>query len=153
MLATTLWLGSLGALSILFLPAARRALDTATFANLLESIQKRLDPLGWFSVIVLVASGMLQMSANPNYDGLLAISGSWAIAILAKHLVFLMMVGVSAYLTWGLFPALRRAALKQAHRDDATNLQALQKREALLIRFNLLLGVIVLGLTAIARAS
>lgn len=153
MLATVVWLGSLSALSVIFLPAARQALDPTTFANLLETIQKRLDPLGWFSVVVLVASGMLQMSANPNYGGLLAVSGPWAAAILVKHVIFLLMVAISAYITWGLLPALRRAAFKLALGGDTDSLDVLQKREALLIRINLTLGVIVLALTAIARAS
>jgi putative copper export protein len=71
--------------------------------------------------------------------------------MLVKHLAFLGMVGVSAYLTWSLLPALRRTALRQSQSDD--DLHALQQREAWLLRLNLVLGGLILLLTAIARAA
>lgn len=153
MLATVLWIGGLAALSLIVLPAARKALDPSAYADLLAAFQKRLDPLGWFSVIVLLASGMLQMSSNPNYEGFLSIQGLWAGSILIKHLLFGLMVLVSAYITWGLLPALRRAALLRAKDPNAQGLQTLHKREVWLLRLNLILGVLVLLLTAIARSA
>ena len=153
MLATVLWIGGLTALSIIVLPAAKKVLNPGNFADLLAAMQKRLDPLGWFSVIVLLASGMLQMSSSPNYEGLLKIQGIWASSILIKHILFAIMVFISGYITWGLLPALRRAALLQARGKDDHNLQSLQKREAFFLRLNLFLGVLVLLMTAIARST
>jgi uncharacterized membrane protein len=153
MLATVVWIGGLAALSILVLPAARKALDASAYAALIESIQRRLDPLGWLCLLLLVATGLVQMSANPNYRGFLAINNQWAVAILIKHIVFAGMTAVSAYLTWGLLPALRRAALLQAHGQAAAGAERLRSQELLLLRLNLLLGFLVLALTALARAS
>lgn len=156
MLATVIWIGALASLALVILPAARRALDAQGYANLLGQIQKRFDPLAWFSIVLLAGTGMIQMSANPNYAGFLAIDNRWAIAILIKHLVFLVMVGVSAYMTWGLLPQLRRLAMRRARQaaageDSETNRVASQ--EAWLLRLNLILGVLVLGLTAVARSA
>jgi uncharacterized membrane protein len=123
------------------------------YAELLAALQKRLDPLGWFSVIVLLASGMFQVSSNPNYGGFLSIQGLWAGSILIKHILFGLMVLVSGYITWGLLPAMRRAALLQAHGKDTHDARTLQNREVFLLRFNLLLGVLVLLLTAVARST
>lgn len=163
MLATVVWLGGLAALSILVLPSARGTLETGAYSRLLEGIQRRLDPLGWLCLAVLVGTGLFQMSANPNYQGLLAINNRWAVAILTKHVLFFAMTASSAYLTWGILPALRRAALRQArHQTEGiqpsasaagAELQRLQRREALLLRLNLLLGVVILALTALARAA
>jgi uncharacterized membrane protein len=153
MLATVVWIGGLAALSILVLPAARQTLDSSAYAQFLGSLQRRLDPLGWLSLIFLVATGMFQMSANPNYAGFLAISNRWAVAILLKHLVFLGMVAVSAYLTWGLMPRLQRIALRRAHGQEVPESQVLQNQEIWLMRANLILGILVLALTALARAS
>ena len=153
MLATVLWIGGLVALSLIVLPAARKALAPQAYADLLSALQKRLDPLGWFSVAVLLATGMLQMSSNPNYEGFLAIRGLWASSILVKHLLFGLMVIVSGYLSWGVLPALRRAALRQAHGQEMPELETLQKREIFLLRLNLILGVFVLLLTALARSA
>ena len=152
MLATILWIGGLAAV-VLLLPPAQRSLDAGTFAALLERVQRRLDPVGWMSLSVLIVSGLFQMSANPNYEGVLAIGNRWAAAILAKHLVFFGMIGVSAYMTWGVLPGIRRNALLRAHGGAGPETERLQRREIALLRLNLALGVIVLGLTALARAS
>ena len=78
MLATIVWIGSLTSLAILVLPAARRSLAPEAFAALLGNLQRRLDNLGWLSIIVLAGTGLFQMSANPNYPGFLAITNRWA---------------------------------------------------------------------------
>jgi uncharacterized membrane protein len=153
MLATVTWIGGLAALAIFVLPAAHKSLDESVFPAFLADLRRRLDPLAWLSLVLLIATGLFQMSANPNYEGFLSINNRWAAAILVKHLVFIAMTGISAYLTWGILPAMQRAALRLAHGQPAPESQALQRREVLLMRVNLALGLIVLGLTAIARAA
>lgn len=152
MLATVVWLGGLAALALIVFPAARRIMDADAFAKLLDAIQHRLDPVAWLSLAVLIATGMFQMSANPNYSGLLAIDNRWAAVILLKHIVFGGMVIASAYQTWGVLPGLRRLALRQARGLDAPELETLRKRETTLLTANLALAVIVLALTAMARS-
>jgi hypothetical protein len=62
---------------------------------------------------------------------------------------------LSAYLTWGLMPEIRRLALRRAASDPADGPEALRLagKETRLLQLNLLLGVLVLALTAIARGS
>lgn len=153
MLATVAWIGSLVALSILVLPAARHALEPSAYADLMARLRRRLNPLGWLSLLVLTATGLFQMSASPNYQGFLSFGNRWAVAILIKHLLFLGMVGVSAYLSWGLIPHLQRVAILQARDQSAPQAQSLARQEALLLRLNLLLSLLVLAFTALARAS
>jgi len=153
MLATIAWIGGLAAVVLLILPAARASLKPEDFARLLEKIQRRLDPLGWLCLAVLLGTGLFQMTASQNYQGLLAINNRWAAAILVKHLVFVGMIGVSATLTWGIMPALRRVALLRLKGKDAPEAGRLERREIFLLRLNLGLGVLILGLTALARVS
>ncbi len=153
MLATVVWIGGLSALALLVVPAARKAVPGEGYAALLGEVQRRLDPLAWLSLALLVATGLVQMSANPNYEGFLAFDNQWAIAILVKHLLFLGMIAISGYMTWFVMPGLRRAALLQARGKETPEAQGLQRREAWLLRLNLALGILILGLTAIARAS
>lgn len=153
MIATVVWIGSLATLSILFLPVARQTLDPQIYTKLLSGIQRRLNPLGWISLLILVGTGMFQMSANANYQGFLNLNNGWAVAILLKHIVFTAMIGISAYLTWGLLPKLERAALRQAHGQDTPEANRLHQQETLLLRLNLILAAVVLALTALARAS
>jgi uncharacterized membrane protein len=153
MLATVAWIGGLVALVVLVLPVARRVLEADSYAIFLEQVQRRLDPLGWLSLAVLLATGLFQMSANPNYEGFLSISNRWAVAIFIKHILFFGMIGVSAYMTWGVLPSLRRIAILRIKGIEAEDAEKLQKRETFLLRINLILGILILGLTSLARAS
>jgi uncharacterized membrane protein len=153
MLATVTWIGSLAALALLVLPAARRSLTGPAYAAFLITLQRRLDPLGWLSLLALTGTGLFQMSASPHYAGFLSIANPWAAAILIKHLVFLAMTATSASITWGLMPRLGRLALLQAHGQETPEAPRLLRQEVLLLRLNLFLGVIVLALTALARAA
>ena len=151
LIATVLWIGGLTALGLLVIPAARRTLQPPEYSRLLAEIQKRLDPLGWFCLALLAGTGMFQLSANPNYQGFLQIESTWGVAILVKHMLFFGMAALSAYLTWGLLPALRRAALRQA--KDPAEAAHLEQRSTQLLRLNLILSLLILALTALARAS
>jgi uncharacterized membrane protein len=153
MLATIAWIGGLAAIVLLVLPAARKNLTQEDFAGFLEGMQKRLDPLGWMSLAVLTGTGLFQMSASANYQGFLTVENTWARAILIKHLAFLGMIVISASLTWGVLPELRRLALKRSRGLPTPEAGRLARRELLLLRVNFVLGVIILGLTAIARAA
>ena len=153
MLATVVWIGGLSTLAILVLPAARQTLDAVAYAGLLQKVRRRLDSLGWLSLVVLLGTGLFQMSANPNYQGFFTVSNRWSLAILLKHILFLAMAGVSAYLTWGLLPELQRLSLRLSRGVDAPESQRLWRKEATLVRINLVLGIIILALTAIARAA
>jgi len=155
MLATVGWIGSLAALSLVVLPAARRALEPGAYSALLARIQIRLQPLAWFCLIILAGTGMFQMSAHPSYSGFLSINNEWAAAILLKHIVIGLMVLLSAYITWGLLPSLQRAALMRGAgvEVDSRAMVRLERREIWLLRVNLFLSVIVLALTAWARAA
>lgn len=157
MAATVVWIGGLASLALLVLPAARRTLDGRAYPAFLAALQRRLNPLAWTCLAVLGGTGLFQLSANPNYHGFLAIENRWAVAILAKHLLVGLMVGISAYLTWVVLPKIQRMALRSAaHREENLELpevHSLQSQETLLLRLNLALGLVVLALTAIARAS
>ena len=155
MLATVAWIGGQMVLAVLVLPVARKTISGASgYPEFIGLLSKRLQLIGWLSLVVLMATGLFQMSSNPAYHGFLAISNSWAAAILLKHLVIGALVLSSAYLTWGLTPALERMILLRAHgKGSMDELGTLQRREESLIQINLFISVIVLMLTAWARSS
>jgi len=152
-LATVVWVGSLAALALLILPAMKRALDPDLQLVLIEAIQKRLEPIAWFSISLLILTGLFQMSVNPHYDGFLSTSTQWSLAILAKHLLGVIMVVVSAVQTWEVIPAIRRAIVFSKKTKNSDQLDALRRREINLLWINFWLSVLILGATAIARAS
>lgn len=154
MLATVVWVGGLAAMAVLVLPTARKSLSAEAYSAFLAPLQKRLQWLGWMSLAVLTATGMFQMSASPNYEGVLAIRNAWAVAILLKHIAIGGMVLISAYLTWILGPELSRLALRQAQKGGIAPAEAekYRRKEQRIFWINLALAVVVLALTAWARS-
>lgn len=153
MLATVVWVGGLAVIALLVFPIARRTLEVQAYADFVRRVNKRLDPIGWFGLSLLTVTGLIQMSANPNYQGFLAFRNPWARAILFKHIAFLAIILISAYQTWNLAPRLERAALRRGLGKPAPGDQNLHRRESRLLAVNLVLGVIVLLLTALARVA
>jgi len=152
MLATVSWIGSLVAISLLVLPAAKKTLRPAEQLAFLEAMQKRLEPVAWFSMGILVVTGLFQLSANPHYNGFLSTSGQWSIAILVKHSLAVIMAVTSAIQTWEVLPGIRRALMRM-DKVGPEELARLQRRETHLLRMNLVLAVLILAATATARAS
>lgn len=154
MLATLAWPGGLLAIFLIVYPAAKRTLKPAEQLAFIAGLQRRLEPLAWFSMALLAATGLFQMSVNPHYDGFLSTTGQWSLAILGKHLLGILMVVVSAVQTWEVLPAIQRGLLRMDKGAvDPTEVARLQKLESRLLRLNVLLSVLILGATAFARAS
>jgi uncharacterized membrane protein len=153
LLATVSWVGSLAGISFLVLPAMQRSLSPETQLVFLEAMQKRLEPIAWFSMSLLVLTGLFQMSVNPHYDGFLSVSTQWSLAILSKHLLGIVMVVVSAIQTWEVIPAIRRAIVRSKKSKNFEELDALRRREVLLLRMNFGLAILILLAAAFARAS
>ena len=153
LLATVTWIGSLAGISFLVLPAMQRSLSPETQLVFIEAMQKRLEPIAWFSMSLLVLTGLFQMSVNPHYDGFLSLSTQWSLAILTKHLLGIVMVVVSAIQTWEVIPAIRRAIVRSKKSKNSEELDALRRREVLLLRMNFGLAILILLAAAFARAS
>lgn len=149
MLATVVWLGSLAALALFVFPSMQRNLSATQYARGLVSINRRLDPLGWFCLGILTFTGLLQMDSSPSYQGLLVVANSWSQAMCAKHIVFFGMIAISGYLTWQVAPALQRATISRGGVAQSAVLVRFQR----LVVINLLLGLLVLVFTALARVS
>ncbi|MEA4906122.1 MAG: hypothetical protein GYA17_15540 [Chloroflexi bacterium] len=155
MLATVVWIGELAAFSLLVVPIVRSSLPPELQARFLQKVQARIQQVGWFCLGVLVVTGMFQMSAHPSYEGFLAISNPWSLAILLKHAAVGIMILFSAYLTWGINPLLQRLLLVQSRGGETPpgQLARLQQREILFWRLNFAVSILVLALTAWARAA
>ncbi len=152
MLATVVVVGSLSTLSWLILPLLPRLLPSQEQVRFLDAIQRRLEPLIWFCLGLLIVTGLFQMSVHPNYNGLLATDTRWSLALLTKHLLVVLIIVVSAVQTWEVFPAIRRALLRP-ERLSENEWQALERRQKRLLRLNAWLSVLVLAATAVARVS
>lgn len=152
LLATVTWIGSLVSIYVLVLPISQRSLKPVDELALLDGIQKRLEPIAWFSVSLLVATGLFQMSVNPHYNGFLSTSGQWSLALLSKHILVASLVAVSAVHTWDVLPTMRRLLMRKEKASESEVLR-LQRRERALLRASLVLAALILLATAVMRAS
>ncbi len=150
-LAAVTLVGSLVATSVVVLPAIK-TMDPLNQLNLIASIQKRMEPAAWFSLSLLIVTGLFQMSLNIHYNGFLSVSNQWTIALLVKHILVVTLIVVSAVQTWDVFPTIRRLLLRKdkASQDEVVKLQ---NRAAWLLRANLILAILILGATAVMRAA
>lgn len=152
LLSTVTWIGSLTATYVMVLPVSRRVLLPIDELALLDGIQKRLEPIAWFSVSLLVVTGLFQMSINPHYNGFLSTSGQWSLAILSKHILVAILVSVSAVHTWDVLPLMRRTLMRK-EKANPQEVERLRQRERALLRASLILAALILLATAVARAS
>ncbi len=151
-LAVVTWIGSLVSISLLILPSATRSLKPIDQLVFIEAIHKRLEPIAWFSISLLVVTGLLQMSVNVHYNGFLSTSNQWSLAILTKQVLVAILIVVSAIHTWEVLPAIRRALLRK-DKINEEEIAKLQRREKTLLRVSLILAALILLATAIARTA
>jgi uncharacterized membrane protein len=151
MVATVVWIGGLVFLAFVSTPLLSR-LPAAERETAREGWARRFVPAAWLCLAVFVVTGLTQMSANPGYAGLLVVRNVWSVTILLKHLVVGAMAVILAYQTWILYPRFERAALGLAPADPGAPARW-RRLDLRLLRASAILGLVVLLLTAIARAS
>ncbi len=154
LIATVIWIGGLMLLLILVLPAARHTLLENTQASAFYSrVRKGFFPLVNLSLVVLLFTGLLQMSADEHYAGVLQFTNEWSVAMLFKHAAYLGMIVCGVVMQYVVAPALERAALLTSRgKGDPAAYARLRAREHRLAWLTLLLGIAVLGFTAWATA-
>ncbi len=163
LLAAVAWIGGLIVLALVVSPGVRRVLSDAPWAaasdqNPVEAIwaelERRFTPLANLSLVVLITTGMLQMSADENYGGFLQFNNTWAWAMFFKHLAVIGMVAIAGYVALVLEPERRRLQiLAAAKRPDTEARQQLTRRRVRLAKLNLVCGLLTLLFSAVATAQ
>lgn len=151
LLATVVWLGGIALMAFIAWPALRQG---TLSSNQWFQLQKRFLPWVNAALIVLLITGFVQMTNDENYNGFLAVDSLWAWAMLLKHIAYGGMVLLTAYLQFGLYPAMSRLALLADSRPEtaAAERDRLAAREIRYLRLNVIAAMLVLFFTAIATA-
>lgn len=156
LVATITWIGGLFLMVIVVWPTARKAMNaqdqSGTLLKFMENLRRRFTPLANLSLIALLLTGLIQMSSDSHYKGVLVIDDDWSRALFIKHIGFIGMMIVGAIMQFAVTPALDRASLLARKGRDAPDLERLQHRERQLTALNLALGFLVLLFTAFATA-
>ena len=148
--ATAVWIGGILLITFLVVPELNRVLeDQPALYQLLRRLRKRFNLAGNLALAVLIVTGLLQMSTDPNYEGLLRFSNRWSQALLLKHLLIIVMALCGLLLQFTLAPALERASLlRERGVGDADEWRRLQARERRLTLIVALLAIAVLAASA-----
>ncbi|MCY3831609.1 MAG: DUF4149 domain-containing protein [Chloroflexi bacterium] len=148
--ATAVWIGGILLIAFLVLPELNQALaEQPTLHRLLSRLRKRFNLIGNLALAVLIVTGLLQMSTDPNYEGLLRFSNRWSQTLLLKHLLIIVMALCGLFLQFAVAPALERASLlRERGKGDAEHWRRLQRRERQLTILVALLAIAVLAASA-----
>jgi uncharacterized membrane protein len=151
LLSTIVWLGGMALMAVVAWPALRKGTlaDNQWFA-----LQKQFMPWADVSLVLLLFTGFVQMTSDPNYNGFLAVDSVWAWAMLLKHIAFVGMVVITAYVQFVLYPSMDRLSLAAQKRPQlaASEQAKLNQREIRMLRLNLLCAALILLFTAVATA-
>lgn len=152
--ATVIWIGGLLITALLVWPEMRRVLEnTPSLYSLLTRLRKRFYPISNISLGVLIVTGLFQMTADPNYDGVMTFDNEWSRVMLAKHITIVLMALSGWLLQYGVVPSLERTTmLLERNKGNAEEWAKLRRREVRLTWFNVILGMCVLGFSAWATA-
>jgi putative copper export protein len=143
---------------ILVWPTMKRSLqEQPALYRTLSDLRKRFYPISNLCLAALITTGLFQMTADPNYNGLLTFDNTWTQVMLAKHAVIVGMAIAGVVLQYVVAPELERVSLllerdKGDPAQNAATWQSLRRREVWLTWLNGLLGVAVLGFSAWATS-
>lgn len=147
--ATIVWIGWSVLLPIMVGPRVIEAHRGE--AGWATTLLQRGTPLAYGALAVLGATGMLQMGANSQYEGMFVVSNAWSIFLLIKHLLIvgsvMSILLIGQWVSPTLRLALRRAALGQ---PDTSTLLVTRFRQ--LAWLNAALGAGVLVMTGFMTA-
>ncbi len=148
--ATVIWIGGILLVTFLVVPELNRVLeDQPALYQLLRRLRKRFTPLGNLALAVLIVTGVLQMSSDPNYEGLLSFSNRWSQALLVKHILLIIMAAAGLILQLTVAPALERTSLLlERGVGDASEWRRLRGRERRLTLLIAALAVLILAASA-----
>jgi putative copper export protein len=156
--ATAIWIGGLLITMLLVWPSMKRSLqNNPALYRTLADLRKRFYPISNLCLAALIVTGLFQMTADPNYNGLLTFDTTWSQVMLAKHAVIVGMALAGIVLQYVVAPELERVSLllerdKGDPAQTESRWQALRRREVWLTWLNGALGVAVLGFSAWATS-
>lgn len=149
-LATVVWIGGILLITFLVVPQVNDLLEgQAALHQVLLRIRRRFAQVSNLSLVVLIVTGLMQMTADSNYDGLLRLDNPWSRVLLLKHLLIVVMAILGLALQWGLAPALERASLLvEREKDDDREWQRLHRNERRLTVMMALVAMLILATSA-----
>lgn len=149
-LVTVVWIGGILLITFLVVPELNQALaGQPALHQILLRLRKRFTVLGNLALAMLIVTGLLQMTADPNYDGLLRFDNQWSRVLLLKHVLIGAMALCGLLLQFVVAPALdRMSLLRERGIGDADEWRRHQRRER-----HLTIVIAILALAILAASA
>jgi len=149
-LSTVVWIGGILIITLLVVPEVNRILaDQPALYQTLQRLRKRFYPISNLALVVLIITGLSQMTADPEYNGLMSFDNRWSQVMLVKHIVIVVMALVGVFLQFGVAPALERTTLlMERGKGDTAEWAKLRGREQRLTWVMIVLAIVILALSA-----
>lgn len=141
-IATVVFIGHPLLLSTIYLPAFAQA-KAEVAGPILSGVSKRSRPWMYASLIVFMVTGIYLMIVDPNYGGVGNFANPWSIAMLVKHILIFVMIGMGFF-----YNAILRVGPMMSSNNGAE--QAIS-RFGSYAKGMAIAGVLVLLLTAFAQ--
>ncbi len=129
--ATIIWIGGIIIITLLVIPEVSRILaEQPSLYKTLQRLRKRFYPISNLSLVVLIVTGLSQMTADPNYDGLMKFNNTWSQVLLIKHILIVVMALLGVVIQFSIAPSLERTSLLlERNKGDVRDWQRLHQRE------------------------
>jgi len=136
LIATVVWIGGIFFILFITIPSAKQVLG-AEAGKLMGEISKRFTPIANYSIILLVATGVVLTAVSKQFSGIGNLGNNWSLGLIGKHVFVFGMVAIHFYRGLVLAPKIART-------EPASEKVFLQKLSLNLVKVNLCLGLIVL---------
>ena len=133
-LFTAIWIGGLIVLGVTVLPVIRRQKQQTK--ELSKNIQKRLNNIVLISIVGLWITGMLLANRSTAFTGLFSTTNTYSLAMAIKHILVITMTALALVRTWLVV------------RTKKASEPTMEKRGAIILICNIILGIAVLLLSA-----
>ena len=143
-LATVVFIGHYVLLALVYLPALQQQPQQAAGA-VISAVSKQSRSWLYAALLVFFLTGGYLTLVDPNYRGLGNFTNPWAIGMLIKHLIVVVMIGLG----WWFNGVLRVGPIASSNTGGAAAIARFRSHVNLMAA----LGVVVLLLTAFSQAQ
>jgi uncharacterized membrane protein len=144
LLATIAWIGSMFANFFIYMPVITKNLDPPAAVKLLRGAMKRTRIAVYFSIGLLMLSGVMLVSMYGMESGRMNVGDAWFLFFLGKMFLVVLMVLLSLFAFEVLAPRIAR----QAEEGASARLNRMQRKQRVMA-----LTVFVLGLVIVLFSS
>ena len=137
-LATVVFIGHFVLLAGIYLPALSKN------GMALSAISKRSRPWMYTALVIFMATGVYLTFVDPNYQGIGNFTNFWALMMLVKHILILVMIGMGFWFN---------AILRIGSMMSSNNAEPAVARFRKYVNAMAVCGVLVLLLTALAQVE